>query len=554
MEPILPDPTRDSNGSSDYLGGDLLTLPSALRNAAYVSAGGRKYSLFLDESAESLATESLDTESLGETVLHFEKFQTGSPTGGSVSAQNDSRRARPDEETVSNGGRQKGLVSSRQENFLKQHPPLEPSTPFFEQLSRVCAPELSLTEKIRRCRAVEGICQPVIRHQEFFETKSDDKKREEKPRPGLQKNTKTTRNRSDSASVLMRKDTNVSKNDKAEETTPKSANGTCFSKLSYPKSHGQNSQGISLDNLFPLPSFPPQPFAGPDLSRSKNDNLARNIAKLWQQIRCQKNWGSPHRFQRGMPIRSERKRGRFKPFQPKPWIPCGAENKVNNVVEPPQSPWLLDRHNHRHSWHLPWISTWPLRLQHFNVRAWDQIHLMADHLEKQYHAKSRIVSFHGLRSGDGCSTMILFAVRELAERGYRLLLVDASPQTPELTSLLGIAQDPHLYEMVTLIPGRLDLLPWSETPIEIEDGKMCSFESLIASLQSDYDMILLDGGPLLNYSFLECARKWREIRCDGVLLIYKAQNGKTGQLLSDICEKFAEQNIHLLGALENCAS
>ena len=204
-------------------------------------------------------------------------------------------------------------------------------------------------------------------------------------------------------------------------------------------------------------------------------------------------------------------------------------------------------------WRLHWHPVWPKYLASLEYRASNQIRHLADHLEMQLANGRKVVSFHGFRSGDGSTTLSLCAARELAERGHRLLLADAHPQYPELAMLLELDVHPHLYEIMTLIPDRLELLPWSESFIETvshDQTHMTSFADIVASLRDEYDGILLDSGSLTESPLKKYVGQWRQMRSDGVLLVVNTKNPEPINVRA-VAQRLHQFNVELLGVAEN---
>jgi Mrp family chromosome partitioning ATPase len=208
--------------------------------------------------------------------------------------------------------------------------------------------------------------------------------------------------------------------------------------------------------------------------------------------------------------------------------------------------------NDNGTWRLIWQSHWPEHLKSLELAASDQICFLADHLEIQKEQMRKVFSFNSIQCGDGCTTLALCASRELAERGYRVLLVDAHRQNPELPQLLHLKTNPDFYEIITLIPDRLELLPWSETSIEINtnDHTTQSFAEIVGSFRDDYDFILLDNGSLVESSLSDHLLLWREMCSDGVLLVLNMKNPASISVRT-IAQRLQQNQINLLGIVEN---
>jgi Mrp family chromosome partitioning ATPase len=247
-------------------------------------------------------------------------------------------------------------------------------------------------------------------------------------------------------------------------------------------------------------------------------------------------------------------------LQPEPLLPESStlelpEHKSATLPFPLRESLPVEANPANHSgndngtWQLIWQSHWPEHLKSLELAASDQICFLADHLEIQKEQKHKIFSFNSVQSGDGCTTLALCASRELAERGYRVLLVDAHRQHPELPQLLHLKINPEFCEIITLIPDRLELLPWSETSIEINHTTQ-SFAEIVGSFRDDYDFILLDNGSLVEYPLSEHVLLWREMSSDGVILVLNTKNPAPVSVRT-IAQRLLQNQINLLGIVEN---
>lgn len=199
-----------------------------------------------------------------------------------------------------------------------------------------------------------------------------------------------------------------------------------------------------------------------------------------------------------------------------------------------------------------WQPTWPKNILSLRDQAAQQIRLLCDHLEACHADGARIVSFNSFFPREGCTTTTACAARELAQRGHQLLLADANQQDPSLARMLGVPSDHELFGIVSL-EDRLDFLPWSGVPIEIETETGFlnqSFAQLVASIREDYDMILLDNGRLSESRFGERIRFWNDITSDGILLVVNTNNASKINLNS-IAGRLKRRGVKLLGITEN---
>lgn len=545
----------------------LYSLTSALRNAAYVSMGGRAYRLFSEG----------ETDSLGDP-FRLETFRVPEagecpecpPAAESVlsSAPIESPTVVPVEP-----GDEKNVV---EETLL--FPLDESETP----------EDLSIRERIRRSRAVEGVCHSASRRGNIFGQKADTASPTVADSPRLFKlhlaevldetaeNTPPEQAPRRADRILFVRPERIVLPIRDVKPLPpldatlsnvppeKEENGT--KTVEDRVEQDAENRAVSVEFLLRTPPMP-----GPHFRLPKNDLPEKTSNKPAGEVESGTKTPCRPPFFRERKFFRVSKRDEPAIFRPRPWKPL-ERAAAPELPEPQETPtWtpvvetfdasentVFAREDERaptasetvSGWQLFWQPAWPRELASLEREASDEIRSLADHLESQRRRGRRIVSFNGLLPGDGCTTMSLCASRELAERGYRLLLADAHRQNPELARLLEIELDPHLYEIVTLIPEKLELLPWSETPIETAEGRTQSFEDLVASMRGEFDFLLLDGGPLIGSSLSRRIGDWRRMGVDGILLVCNARN-RDSRRLQGVSQHLRKHGIELLGVTEN---
>jgi len=191
---------------------------------------------------------------------------------------------------------------------------------------------------------------------------------------------------------------------------------------------------------------------------------------------------------------------------------------------------------------------WPPKSDIVKERASQQICLLTDRLLALRKRGRTRVCFHSFFPAEGCSTMLLCVVRELVERGCRVLVADANMYHPVLPELLGIALGSA--ERVTLIDERLELLPWGKWG-EADAGKSQWDQSgSIARLKEGYDFVLIDGGSLTEGRPEEKKIFWQTTATDGVLLIFNAMTHRPLNLEA-VDRSLRKHGVELLGVMEN---
>ncbi len=113
------------------------------------------------------------------------------------------------------------------------------------------------------------------------------------------------------------------------------------------------------------------------------------------------------------------------------------------------------------------------------------------------------------------------------------------------------------YEILTLIPNRLELLPWSESFIEVNSHDELftkSFGEIVADLRDDYDAILLDAGSLIENPIAEHVHFWRQMRSDGVMLVVNTkhlESAEVNRMVKTVTLRLQQNHVALLGVAEN---
>ena len=185
---------------------------------------------------------------------------------------------------------------------------------------------------------------------------------------------------------------------------------------------------------------------------------------------------------------------------------------------------------------------WPSVIDGLKTKAAAVFQSLADRLVVQQERGRRRICFHSVSSGEGCSTLLLCAVRELTERGYHVLLVDANVHHPELPELFGVELPPDTVEQVTLIDGRLDLLSWGVDQ-----------STYVGRLKEEYDFILMDGGSLTGNAPEEMTFFWRATYVDGVFLVINTKNDRPVNVEA-VGRRLQQHGVEFLGAVENYVS
>ena len=177
-----------------------------------------------------------------------------------------------------------------------------------------------------------------------------------------------------------------------------------------------------------------------------------------------------------------------------------------------------------------------------------QIRMLADHLVVQSNQGIKVICFKSVFSGDGCSTILLCAVRSLMERGYRILLVDAHHRHIDLPNQLNMLENLDTEDDVMILNDHLGLLVWQESKTVTENTTILA-DNLTAHREK-YDLILLDNGSLMEGPLTEFVEFWNQIMPDGVVLVSNTKHPPEVPV-SHIACRLRQNHIHLIGITEN---
>jgi Mrp family chromosome partitioning ATPase len=134
-----------------------------------------------------------------------------------------------------------------------------------------------------------------------------------------------------------------------------------------------------------------------------------------------------------------------------------------------------------------------------------QLDRLADGLAGGLAEGRRVAALAGCRRGEGCTTLLLCAARRLAERGLKVIMVDADFDTPALARRLGLLPETGWEDVLA---GRL---PVGEAVIEshadglavlplrgplVADAGALPAGKTFATLRKHYDLVLVDLGQL----------------------------------------------------------
>jgi Mrp family chromosome partitioning ATPase len=197
------------------------------------------------------------------------------------------------------------------------------------------------------------------------------------------------------------------------------------------------------------------------------------------------------------------------------------------------------------------ISTfqWSAPLDSLMQTASNQIRMLTDHLVVQSNQEIKAICFKSVFPGDGCTTILLCAVRALTERKQRVLLIDTHNRHIDIPKQLNLSGDLDSGNEILTLHDDLGLWVWQESKSAEEN--MMRLAEIIATHREHYDLILLDSGSVTESPLMEFVEFWNRIGADGIVLVSNTKHPSEIPV-SHIAERFRQHHIHLIGITENC--
>jgi Mrp family chromosome partitioning ATPase len=154
----------------------------------------------------------------------------------------------------------------------------------------------------------------------------------------------------------------------------------------------------------------------------------------------------------------------------------------------------------------------------------------------------KVIAWQGSRRGDGCTTLMLTAARRMAERGVKVLLVDAEIHQPRLARHLGLMPTagweetlagrlPLAEVVVESLADRVALLPWCTSEGNSSDAAPPGEPAAaLETLRSHYDLVFVDLGRARkspdDASLVSCGRPW----IDAAIIVHHVRKAAQSDL------------------------
>ena len=191
---------------------------------------------------------------------------------------------------------------------------------------------------------------------------------------------------------------------------------------------------------------------------------------------------------------------------------------------------------------------WSAQLDSLMQTANSQIRTLTDHLIVQCNQGMKAMCFKSVFPGDGCSTILLCAVRALMERNYRILLIDAHHRHLDLPKQLNLSGNLETGNDLITVKDRLGFWVWQESKTTEENRALLA--KIVTAHRERYDFILLDDGSVTENPLTDFVAFWNQVELNGVVLISNTKR-PTEMPLSHIAGRLREHHIPLIGIAEN---
>jgi Mrp family chromosome partitioning ATPase len=180
-----------------------------------------------------------------------------------------------------------------------------------------------------------------------------------------------------------------------------------------------------------------------------------------------------------------------------------------------------------------------------------QLDRLADALVAAAERDLKVIGLINCRRNEGCTTMLLCAARRLAERGHRVVAVDADFDSPALAQRLGLLPEAGWEEVLS---GRLPLeevaiesLQDRLTIVPLIDGLSATGDPsfTFAALRRHHDLVLVDLG-----CFDESAADIAAGALDGLVIVHDVRSTSPAEL-ARLRDHLADRHIVEIGVAEN---
>ncbi len=227
-------------------------------------------------------------------------------------------------------------------------------------------------------------------------------------------------------------------------------------------------------------------------------------------------------------------------------------NQQSSVAPPDFKPaWQVERF------------TWPRVCRRLMARAAEEFDRLADALLAANARGQKVLAMAGCCRGEGATTLLLCAARQLAERGVKLVLVDADLAQPRLAKRLGVelqsgwnetSGEEATFLSNAIVESAANNLALSAIRQPADDPKRGDWSRLapcLDTLRNHYEMVLVDLGPLESIeSTGDLFERTVGGKIDAILLIRNPRITSEARL-ADVEAQLTASGVALAGLIEN---
>jgi len=240
----------------------------------------------------------------------------------------------------------------------------------------------------------------------------------------------------------------------------------------------------------------------------------------------------------------------------------------------------------RPSWRVDQF-LWPRVCRRLMVRASDELDRLADAVTDAVNEGRRVLAVASRLRGEGTTTLLLCVARRLAERGMKLILVDADLARPRLASRLGVEAPSGWNEIPAITaetlaqtivesasggPALLPARDGARSPSAVSNGARAPsavknpaqpgaavlhdatrMAQCLSILRRHYDAVLMDLGPLENADASGESPAWAAAGAIDAIIF--ARNGQltSDEELFEMERRTTATGIAAVGLVENFA-
>jgi len=191
---------------------------------------------------------------------------------------------------------------------------------------------------------------------------------------------------------------------------------------------------------------------------------------------------------------------------------------------------------------------WSAPLDSLMQTANNQTRMLTDHLVVQSNQGVKTICFKSVFPGDGCSTILLCAVRALTERKHRVLLIDAHHRHINLSAQLNLSGNLDSGNAAIALNEYFGFWVWQGAKTVEENTALLA--EVISAHREEYDLVLLDCGSLTESPLPEFVDFWNRIEAHGIVLVSNMKRPPEISM-SHIAGRLRQHHVHLIGITEN---